>query len=376
MKRRFTGVFLLRKIFRYQLTAVFFIVGQLVVFSSVFGALGIYNKAFDKEKDRLAGIYQNRIQLDVTTINQSDIFTSAGLDVTAGNVLLAGKLPLGFQESGLNTISEVILKANEDFLYSMLSGRLPGSLPEDAGKRLVALGRDKYKYAWEQDGKKYVTFEGEVYEVVGVIGSAKSDYWDYKVVFHIGCLGENTLRTIQRKGNYTIELSSNREELQDSYARIYGNIMSVEPNAGIASMKIHSTGGSTVDNTLGRENIKVNMIVYIFCILNCMVMSEFWIIQRRKELAVKKAFGMSNLRILAQIAGNITALSAVSLVLFILGDLLLALTPVRSQITITLNGFTCLWTVLAVLLTVGVTMIYPVWKVLRFNVAEAIGNSE
>lgn len=376
MKRRFTGAVLLRKIFRYQLTAVFFIVGQLVVFSSVFGALGIYNKAFDKEKDRLAGIYQNRIQLDVTTINQSDIFTSAGLDVTAGNVLLAGKLPLGFQECGFNTISEVILKANEDFLYSMLSGRLPGSLPEDAGKRLVALGRDKYKYAWEQDGKKYVTFEGEVYEVVGVIGSAKSDYWDYKVVFHIGCLGENTLRTIQRKGNYTIELSSNREELQDSYARIYGNIMSVEPNAGIASTKIHSTGGSTVDNTLGRENIKINMIVYIFCILNCMVMSEFWIIQRRKELAVKKAFGMSNLRILAQIAGNITALSAVSLVLFILGDLLLALTPVRSQITITLNGFTCLWTVLAVLLTVAVTMIYPVWKVLRFNVAEAIGNSE
>ena len=45
------------------------------------------------------------------------------------------------------------------------------------GKRLVALGRS-HRYAYEENGKHYVTFENETYEVTGVIGNEGSDYSD------------------------------------------------------------------------------------------------------------------------------------------------------------------------------------------------------
>ena len=88
----------------------------------------------------------------------------------------------------------MILKANEEFPYQLVSGRLPGSEADDYGKRLIALGRNKYKNAYEVDGKKYVTIENEEYEVCGIIGCKNSDYYDYKMVFNINCLGENTLK--------------------------------------------------------------------------------------------------------------------------------------------------------------------------------------
>lgn len=45
-------------VFRYRLTACFFIIGQLIMYVTIFGALGIYNKAYQKEADRLAALYQ------------------------------------------------------------------------------------------------------------------------------------------------------------------------------------------------------------------------------------------------------------------------------------------------------------------------------
>ncbi len=367
---------MIRKLFRYKLTSICFVACQLIVFFAIFGALGIYNKAFDKEKDRLEAIYDSMIKMDVLTSVDVDVLSNAGLNLNEGNLLLAGTLSTALQESGYNTRTEVILKQNEDMPYKLLEGRLPGSEPEDAGKQVVALGRDKYRFAYEENGKKYITIESETYEVVGVIGSERSDYWDYKVVLHIDCIGQNTLEHIIKKNEFGLELASNKTDLKDAYSRVYGNIMSADSTSIITSKKINNKGESTMEKTLGRENVKVNYIVYIFCLFNCMVMSEFWIIQRRKDLAIKKAFGMSDFKIIAEIAGNIMALSIVALALFFVVYGVIMLLPVDLGIDITLNLFTCVSTMAAMLVTVIITMIYPIYKVLRFQPVNVIGSGE
>lgn len=47
-----------------------------------------------------------------------------------------------------------------------------------------------------------------------------------------------------------------------------------------------------------------------------MIISEFWIIQRRKEFAIKKALGMKNSKIIMEMFINITELSGISLIMF------------------------------------------------------------
>ena len=58
-------------------------------------------------------------------------------------------------------LREIIIKENESFPYQMVSGHIPGTLEEDEGKNIVAVGRYKYKDSYEKDGKRYVTIENE-----------------------------------------------------------------------------------------------------------------------------------------------------------------------------------------------------------------------
>ncbi len=366
----------IKGIFRYKLTATFFIMGQLIMFFAVFGALSVYNKAYEKEKDRLESIYNERIEMSVTTINQSDIFTDVGHKVKDGNLLLAGRLSLDVAEAGVNTRVEVLLTANEELPYEIVEGHIPGTEMGDAGKRLVALGRDKYKYAYEKDGKRFITIGGDVYEVCGIIGSSDSDYWDYKVVMNVKCMGEETMKTITSQRSYTLELSSNTFDLKNSYDRIYSNIVSLDSTAVINSKKLVSKGESTVSDTMARENLRVNVIVYIFCILNCMVMSQFWIMQRRKELAIRKTFGMSNFRIIMIIAENVISLIVAAFIIFIFMIALISL--INSEIVEWLNFSiaTYLTIIMTIVVTAVMTMLYPIFRIIRFNPAITLADAE
>lgn len=373
MKDRIASVF--RYLFRYKLISIFFIVSQLVVYSAVFGALAIYNRAYDKELDKLDGIYKNRISMDVTTISDRDILTYAGMDMEQGNLIIAGKLSLAFLEQGANNRSEVIIKNNEEMPYPMISGRLPGGENGDVGKRLVAVGRGKLQYAYEENGRKYITIESESYEIVGVIGSERSDYWDYKLVFNMSCIGENVYETLVRTGSYTLELASNKEDLEKAYTEVYNNIKSVEGSAVIESKKMNSLGDNYVAKSLETESMKTNVLVYIFCIFNCMLMSEFWIIQRRKEIAVRKVCGMSDKQILLEMAGNMLSLCAVALVLFLVGSVCINLLT-GTEIIIIMRPITVLGVALAMILIISLSMGYPIYKIMRMEPVRVLGNGD
>lgn len=366
---------LLRSVFRYRLISAFFIISQLVMFYAVFGVLSIYNKAYAKETDRLQSMYKNRIQLDVTVGNSQDMFNYISNGVEDGNMILGGKLSLSYAQISANTKCEVILKSNEELPYKMVSGRLPGSEPGDSGKRLIAVGRYKYKDAYEMDGKKYVTLENEEYEICGVIGSSTSDYYDYKMVLNIDCLGTNVMNEICRKDSYTIELSSNTRSLDNSYSAVFGNIRSVDAKSQINAKKLNSKGESDVVKALQGENMKINVMVYVFCIFNCLLMSQFWLIQRSREIAVKKIYGMSDSRIIGAMACNILALSVTALIIFAVSAVIINVVTAGAGI-ITVNLTTLLTTIAAIAVTIILSMAYPVIKILHYDSVEVLGSDD
>ena len=226
--------------------------------------------------------------MSVVSLNKSDILSACTDGVTEGNIR-AKKVGLYYTERKSSTVApEIILAVNEELPYVMESGRIPGTSEEDYGKRLVALGRSQYRYAYEENGKHYVTFENETYEVTGIIGNEGSDYSDNMIVFDNRCLGDNVRKSVNELKEYTIMIDSNTTELNDTYEKVYNNVYGADINCAIESRSVSGNGQSTVEKTLQKENIKINKVVYIFCILNCMLMSEFWIIERNKEFAIKR----------------------------------------------------------------------------------------
>ena len=57
------------------------------MYVTIFGALGIYNKAYQKEADRLAAQYKSRIDMKAVSLNKSDILDVSEDDITEGNVI-------------------------------------------------------------------------------------------------------------------------------------------------------------------------------------------------------------------------------------------------------------------------------------------------
>lgn len=108
------------------------------------------------------------------------------------------------------------------------------------------------------------------------------------MVFNMKCIGENTLNKIISKGTYTFQLASNTEALDDSYANVYGNIKSVDKTAQISAQKMNLTGNGDMLKDISGEEMNTNIIIYIFCILNCLLISEFLFIQKKKEIAIKR----------------------------------------------------------------------------------------
>ena len=97
---------IIQNVFRYRLTACFFIIGQLIMYVTIFGALGIYNKAYQKEADRLAALYKNRIEMSVVSLNKSDILSACTDGVTEGNIR-AKKVGLYYTERKSSTLHHI-----------------------------------------------------------------------------------------------------------------------------------------------------------------------------------------------------------------------------------------------------------------------------
>ncbi len=364
---------LLNRVFRYRLAAICFVLGQLVIYITIFGALQIYNMAMNKEDDRKNAIYAQRIKMNVITTGKKDILSNAADGLEAGNLLLSGRATVAFKESGASTRAEMLLDIHEELPYQMISGHIPGTKDSDYGRNVVALGRDKYRFAYERDGKKYVTLCFEEYEVVGVIGS-DSDYWDYKIVLNVNCIGPQTLEYFLSNTEYELHLDSNvtdLQTLQENYEKVFQNIMAVDSFNSVSAVVDKYTGQSTVSNTYARQNMKVNYIVYVFCLVNSILVSYFWIIARRKEIAIRKAFGYSNVRIIAMLFENVLEMMAAALALFLI-LYLVGFYWFSNMLHIYINLRTLAGVIIVMIVTSLISIIYPSIKVLGMNSAQGV----
>lgn len=366
----------LNSIFRYRIASVCFVVGQLIIYFSVFGALQIYNMASLKEEERKEALYDNRIKIEAVSTDKIDIFSNMGDNVEFGNMILSGRLVLPVKETGIASTTEIIIKGNEEFPYIMESGRLPGT-DEDSGKLVAALGRERYKYTYEKNNSRYITICDEEYEVVGIIGG-KSDYWDDVIVLCVDNIGSKTLDEIIAGSKYEIYLESNIydiEALKQEYDGIFRFIVERDGRSSVNAVIDKSSGQSTTKNTYARQKIEVNYVVYIFCLVNSVLVSYFWIEARKREIAIRKAFGFGNFKITRMLFADIIKLMVFSLVIFF-AVYAAGYHWLADVMRIYINVPTLIRLLGVIFITTIITIIYPVFRVIRMMPSESVAGSD
>lgn len=123
--------------------------------------------------------------------------------------------------------------------------------------------------------------------------------------------------------------------------------------------------------TMQNTGLSLALAIYIFSVANCLVVTNYWIITKRRDMAIRKAFGWSDWQLIRMIISEMAGTLAISLV--ISTCFLAALGSWNTaMLAIELTPFFVLGSCGLLLFTLSVSVLIPVIQILKIRPAEVI----
>lgn len=202
--------------------------------------------------------------------------------------------------------------------YKMLFGELP-TTEQLAKCKYVLIGRNKMRYSYIEDSKRYININGEKYEVAGCLSTGKSFYLDNKVVIVDNDYDDVFWQDINKyfiRGCFLISLESDKKN------NVQNDVSFIE--------QIIEQNDKNIDETDMLYDIDVRMnashvpepvyrvlasVINIFCIVVTYALLYYWMMIRKKEFRTKLICGFSNVRIILSVLGEISITMIIAILL-------------------------------------------------------------
>ena len=269
--------------FRYGISNVYMMLVILVAFFAMFKGMDIYKGVEDikSDGDRYAYAYTRMANI-------------SGLNID-GKVLneIAGNFKSDFYcewlvttDSGANYRLSIYMKMS-GIKLKFASGSLKAFKESNVPSVLIGCAVDKESYI--KQGKRYILLNGSEYLVCGVLKSSRSDYFDNVIITDYERLSVVDKKNLDEAYYYDCVLLSDTPTINDYLAmeerlnEMYGDEVYVSE--------------SQVEHGLISEdtsNLKLLTLMFIFCIFNCVIAAEFYVYERREEIAIRKIYGFNN----------------------------------------------------------------------------------
>ena len=110
---------------------------------------------------------------------------------------------------------------------------------------------------------------------------------DYFKVFPDALKGLNEINLL---------ITSNENDVYSAYAKIKENIQTFLPEAKIYNADVISTY-NIFQGMLSQKNL-ISVGLFLFALINTAIISYYWVVVRKREIAIRKAFGASNIFII------------------------------------------------------------------------------
>lgn len=124
-------------------------------------------------------------------------------------------------------------------------------------------------------------------------------------------------------------------------------------------------------DTVKATGMSLAISIYAFSVVNCIVVTNYWIITRRRDMAIKKAFGWSDMRLLREISAEMSWLILIGLL--ISGCALAVLMNLRGDLfSLRITPFFVVGTAALLLLTLIISAIVPFIRITKIRPAEVI----
>lgn len=343
----------------YQLSSALMIIGIAISFICFFNCVNLYHLLATEKKERIE--YQYNSQVSVHYLNM-------GKDAMLGDFLVSDEGIVRMQEILLFRnqaeapgLTDILLCQNEPLNYPVLKGKLPES-DEDVTEPTVILGQKQIQDTVYEDGIYYYELEGVRCRVCAILGSENSELFDYKVILYYKGMEEMLHAAVDKVTEADIMIESNQASAQTIFEMIQQQV--VEKTEQI----MLSAGSSIVEQSVSGDS-SYYLVIFLFCFVNIVFVSEYWIKRRYQELAVRKIFGYSDGKIYSLLYRDMVINVSIAVLIAIVVQIFLQflfkdyLELYKSQF-----GYYIGYSVLFVFLLSALIMIYPFWLLRKEDV--------
>ena len=271
-------------------------------------------------------------------------------------------------EASVHSWTVLLGDSRESLKQPLKWGRLPQTDGYETGSYEAAIPDTFEQYAEERNGDLFLKVQGNEYRVTGVFDTSQSSDAG---IFLMGyrSLPEAVFQKLIGGESFTFMLKSD-------FVNVYDQLEIISRNADAAGAPVLISAREPDMETpilLTMENTGLSLAfsIYLFSVANCLVVANYWILTKRKDMAVRKAFGWSNKNLMAYITKEMGVILAVSLLFCALAlTALAALSP--EQFAFTVTPLFLLSTAGLLLFTLCIAVSVPFYRILKIRPAEVI----
>lgn len=220
-------------------------------------------------------------------------------------------ISLFLDDTGYCYMSEIII-SGDDYLYPLVKGSYPSESRLATGKPCAVLGKKLHRLTYKKDGKRYIKICGDEYEVTGYISMKESSILDHRLVLFNECLGKG--------------VTDNLNYLADAMGLIciagynYGGQQDLENGLADVCQRYDNTMAYgdyhrfVESEKADKRYISYARLLFVFSLVTLIMFGSLWMLQYRREIVIRRAFGYSVFRILLGLAVRIIVLIIASII--------------------------------------------------------------
>lgn len=297
---------------------------------------------------------------------------------------------LGVEDYESASIQSIFAEERTDWLPPLLEGRHITQEETAGQEKLAVVGKNVAKQlfpkginenafidissrSFSQDGGDvlYNDISGMNYQVIGTIGhDQRITIWDDLVYIPQGSIPDNLMMA---ESGSMIDISL---ILNDRFAEQEADLLT--DKLKINSPSLHYGYESNEPQELSDHNIWMDAVtimlitglILVVAMVNVINLTLFWILERKREIVIRKAVGATNGRIMVSILIESIAIALIAACIAVAGHYLYTLFIPSNQVS-WINWFVAVGTALV---CGGLTSIFPARKALSMQPAEVLSS--
>ncbi len=340
----------------------------------------------------IANVNTNHIE-DFTYNNISNILNKLSAKIEI-QLLNFGTAELISEKSKSSvTIVPVINSHKMDWHIPIVQGRYFSPKESSENGKVVIIGKNiRQKFLSDFNKNTELLIEGEKYNVIGLAGRKnRTTQWDDVVYIPFGALpssikdnfdkrlnsGTNTSTHIQSR-NLTLLLRKNTNDnlplkkiLNDSFMEI---------SKGNKSISINYSSTPEKDNSMLLNSIILTLlfsgIILLVSTINVVNLSLFWVLDRRKEITIKKVVGATDSVIIKSVVLQMVFIALVSSIAAIFIQYILSIVVYKfiriTNMTIDVSWYNWVLSICVSIICGLISSISPIKATLKMQPSEAL----